>query len=215
MSVKEAILWRKTVKIFDKNQSISDKEINLIIEAGRLSPSSMGLEIISLIVIKNTKIKNQFAKFIMNKSNNIKTVQANILIFILGYNDKYILNDNFLLLRLNRNFGFNKVLLNEMIKKYKKYLLTKKNINSFINNHAYITLSFMILQAADLKIGSTIIGGFNQKKTNILLEKYGYINKNEKYVIIALLLGKYNENIQNSTQSRVRISTQEFAKIIK
>jgi len=49
--------FRHACKMFDENRKISDKEINYILEVGRASPSSFGMEAWKFLVITNHELK--------------------------------------------------------------------------------------------------------------------------------------------------------------
>ena len=59
MSLIENLQWRHAVKAFDPNQSVSQENIDKIIEATRLAPTSSGLQPFKVIVVKNQAIKAQ------------------------------------------------------------------------------------------------------------------------------------------------------------
>ncbi|AHF57195.1 nitroreductase family protein [Spiroplasma eriocheiris] len=215
MSVKDAIEWRKTVKIYDDSKVISAEELATIIEAGRMAPSSMGLEVCNIVVIKNKEIKAKFAYDVLNGSNVEKGLKCDTLVCLVGYNANYLVSDEFLRSRLHRSEALDEKKLSETIEKYRQYLENHDNLTSYVDSQVYITTAFMTLQAADLKIGTTIIGGFNDHHSNDLLHELGYIDKDIKHTVLLLALGKYDEKTTGATFARKRISTEEFAKIVK
>ena len=53
----EAMDFRHACKIFDETKKISDEDMNYILEAGRKSPSSFGMEAWKFLVITNEELK--------------------------------------------------------------------------------------------------------------------------------------------------------------
>lgn len=53
----EAMDFRHACKVFDDTKKISDEDINFILEAGRKSPSSFGMEPWKFLVITNEELK--------------------------------------------------------------------------------------------------------------------------------------------------------------
>jgi nitroreductase len=56
-SFNEAMDFRHACKVFDENKKISERDIIDILEAGRKSPSSFGMEPWKFLVIKNEELK--------------------------------------------------------------------------------------------------------------------------------------------------------------
>jgi len=54
-----AMAFRHACKIFDETKTISEEEINYILEAGRTSPSSFGMEGWKFLVISNQELKEK------------------------------------------------------------------------------------------------------------------------------------------------------------
>ncbi|MDD2887281.1 MAG: NAD(P)H-dependent oxidoreductase [Aliarcobacter sp.] len=53
----EAMDFRHACKIFDETKKVSDEDMNYILEAGRKSPSSFGMEAWKFLVITNEELK--------------------------------------------------------------------------------------------------------------------------------------------------------------
>ena len=59
MNFLEAMKFRHACKIFDENKKISAGEFDFILEAGRLSPSSTGLEQWDFLVVQNPQLRQK------------------------------------------------------------------------------------------------------------------------------------------------------------
>lgn len=56
MNYLEILKFRHACKIFDENKKIGAGEFDFILEAGRLSPSSTGLEQWDFLVVQNKEL---------------------------------------------------------------------------------------------------------------------------------------------------------------
>ncbi|MGB5919860.1 NAD(P)H-dependent oxidoreductase [Arcobacter sp.] len=59
----EAMDFRHACKIFDETKKISDEDMHFILEAGRKSPSSFGMEAWKFLVITNEELKAKLRPF--------------------------------------------------------------------------------------------------------------------------------------------------------
>lgn len=67
MSFLENIHWRYATKKFDPTQKVSDADIEKILEAIRLTPTSFGLQPYHFYVVTNQDIKNQIQSVAWNQ----------------------------------------------------------------------------------------------------------------------------------------------------
>lgn len=66
-SFSEALDFRHACKLFDENKKISNEDIHYILEAGRKSPSSFGMEGWKFLVITNETLKEQLKPLCWNQ----------------------------------------------------------------------------------------------------------------------------------------------------
>ena len=62
-TIIDAFKFRFATKEFDTTKKISDSEFNTILEAGRLSPSSLGLEPWRFLVIQNETLRGKLIPY--------------------------------------------------------------------------------------------------------------------------------------------------------
>ena len=63
MNYLEILKFRHACKIFDESKKISAGEFDFILEAGRLSPSSTGLEQWDFLVVQNKELRRRSKPF--------------------------------------------------------------------------------------------------------------------------------------------------------
>ncbi len=56
-TIIDALAWRRAVKVFDTTKKVSDADLETILEAGRLAPSSIGTEAWKFIVVENPEVR--------------------------------------------------------------------------------------------------------------------------------------------------------------
>lgn len=93
-SILDAMNWRYSPDEFDKNKKLSDKELDTLLQAVILSPSSYGLQPWKFIVVKNTELREKI-KAIGYGQNKI-TDASDLVVFAVEKNidsklvDKYM-----------------------------------------------------------------------------------------------------------------------------
>lgn len=63
-----ALNWRYATKVFDTTKKIPQEDLDIIIEATRLSPSSYGLQPFKLLVVESQEIKDELYKHSYNQA---------------------------------------------------------------------------------------------------------------------------------------------------
>ena len=72
----EAMRFRHACKIFDENKKIDEDKFLDILESGRLSPSSMGMEPTRFVIIENTQLKRKITNPLLESSSNNKCFKS-------------------------------------------------------------------------------------------------------------------------------------------
>lgn len=79
MSIIKQLRWRYATKQFDKNKRLSSKELDLILEAANLAPTSMGLQPFKIFVVENPDVRQKLREAAWNQPQ--VTDASHILIF--------------------------------------------------------------------------------------------------------------------------------------
>ena len=67
MNYLEILKFRHACKVFDESKKISAGEFDFILEAGRLSPSSTGLEQWDFLVVQNEELRQKIREASWNQ----------------------------------------------------------------------------------------------------------------------------------------------------
>lgn len=168
MDFLDALAFRHACKVFDMNQNISDGDKKLILEFGRNSPSSFGIEPWHFLVISDKNLRAQIKPACWNQE---QITSSSFVVIYLSYLPHHFRGDTpFLKQRLTR--------LNQDEGKYKFYLnlvtsfLAAQNTQEWAKRQTYIALANMMTGAASLGIDSCPIEGFEVEKLKPILAEY-------------------------------------------
>jgi len=161
--------WRFATKIFDKEKKIKQEDLDIILEAIRLAPSSMGLQPFHVFVISDKKLREDLKKLSFGQSQ--VTDSAYLLIFC-ARNDINVRIDKMIDLISDNNekikeglSGFKEMLINFTLGKSKEELM------NWSARQTYLALGFGLAACAELGIDSTPMEGFDpeaiHKKLNL------------------------------------------------
>jgi len=168
-SFDEALSFRHACKSFDTSKKITNENMQFILNAARLSPSSYGLETSKYIVITNEKIKLQIQNASMNQSQVGKC--SHLVIVISSINDVKIQSgipqDRFRRLNLpNEKLEFFLSLYTEFVD---RHLYNDEKIYQWVSKQAYLSVGNMITAAAIKGIDSCPLEGFDKESIENIL----------------------------------------------
>lgn len=162
---------RHATKEFDLTKEVSTEDLRYVLEAGRLSPSSFGIEPWQFAVIRDTQLKKKLQKACFSQ---LQVGTASAVIVVLARKDLYI-NDGFVepLLRRDGNEYYDKFVKDFYI----GYTNTmqSKDIANYADKQCYLASMNLMNAAAILGVDSCPIGGFEEEK---ILDIVGEKSKN-------------------------------------
>ncbi len=170
MSFLNNLEWRFATKEFDINKKVSVEDLEKIIEAIRLSPSSYGLQPFHAYIITDKKIKES----IESKSFLQKQIgtSSHLLVFcgISKKSDLYKRIDDYIEIIVASNNATQtkleslKIRLRNIIKS-----MSQENFEAWTQKQCYLTLGFALAACAELKIDSCALEGFEKKSVDKIL----------------------------------------------
>lgn len=165
----EAMDFRHACKIFDENKKISDEDIREILEAGRKSPSSFGMEPWKFLVVMNEDLKARLRPFCWDQ---VQITSCSHLVVILAAIEGVKPESNSPLEMLSRR-TMSQEKLDFYINLYKshlqKTLQSDESIYEWTSRQAYIASANMMTCAAALGIDSCAIEGFEKERVEEIL----------------------------------------------
>ncbi|NGM66844.1 NAD(P)H-dependent oxidoreductase [Sphingobacterium sp. SGR-19] len=206
MSLIEDLKWRHAVKAYDPNKKVSQEDIDKIVEAARLAPTSSGLQPFKVIIVQDQEVKNKLVKGALNPE--CMRDASHIIIFAAW--DRYTAD------RIDHVYNFTTDERGLPRGRFDSYTDMLKNI--YLNEPAernfahtarqtYIALGMALAQAAELRVDTTPAEGFNNAIIDevLELEKQGLKSVSLMYVGYADA-----EKDWLSTMKKVRVPKEDF-----
>ncbi|TLP35183.1 NAD(P)H-dependent oxidoreductase [Arcobacter arenosus] len=165
----EAMDFRHACKIFDENKKVSDEDMNFILEVGRKSPSSFGMEPWKFLVITNEELKAKIRPFCWDQPQ-ITTCSHLVIILAAIENVKPESGEPM------RKFG-RRDMPQEKLDFYegiysshlKDVLSSDENVYSWTARQTYIAMGNMMTAAAVKGIDTCPIEGFEKENVEKVL----------------------------------------------
>ena len=165
----DAMNFRHACKVFDETKKISDEDMKYILETGRKSPSSFGMEAWKFLVITNDELKERLRLACWNQ---VQLTSCSHLVIVLAGIDSVKVESGEVEKRFARS-NMPKETLDFVMGLYaghlKDTLSSDENIYSWTSKQSYIAAGNMMTSAAGLGIDSCPIEGFDKKQVEEIL----------------------------------------------
>ncbi|BBH54460.1 NAD(P)H-dependent oxidoreductase [Fluviispira sanaruensis] len=189
MEFLEALSLRHACKVFDESRTVSEEDKRLIVEFGRQSPSSFGIEPWHFLVISDKNLRERLKPACWNQA---QITTSSFIVVYLSYLPYHFRGDTpFLKQRLWRRSQDNeryKIMLDKVTD-----FLAAQDTQEWAKRQVYIPLANMLTGATTLRIDSCPIEGFDSEKLKPLLVEY--INWNT-FDLVAISAFGYRINEQ-------------------
>ena len=207
MELLETLKWRYATKKFNTNKVSSD-DLSQLISAINLSASSTGLQPYRLFVIENQELREKLGE---GSFNGQIANSSHLLVFAAfekvtsAHIDSYIDHIAF-----ERNIPVES--LNDFKAALNGGILTRSDEVNFnwAARQAYIALGTALIAAAELKIDTTPMEGFDPEKFDELLD----LKSKGLKSVVTLVIGYRDEDDIFAKFKKVRLSESEFATIV-
>ena len=166
----DAMNFRHACKIFDETKKISDEDMRVILEYGRKSPSSFGMEAWKFVVITNEELKVKLRPVCWDQ---VQVTSCSHLVIVLAGIDSVKVESGEVEKRFARR-EMPKESLDMYMGLYashlKKTLSSDENIYCWTARQTYIAAANMMTGAAYMGIDSCPIEGFEKEKVEEILK---------------------------------------------
>ena len=211
MALLDNLKWRYATKAYDSTKKVDQQDVDKIIEAARLAPTSSGLEQFRIIVINDQKLKEKIVPIAMDQKNIAQC--SHLLVFAAW--DKYTeerIDDIYNYITDER--GLPRGRFGSYTAKLKALYLPQTAEENFAHTarQAYIGLGMALAQAAELKVDSTPMEGFDNDALDELL---GLRSKGLRSVVIMPIGYRDSTNDWLVSMKKVRVPKEDFAITIK
>ncbi|MEI2271542.1 nitroreductase family protein [Sphingobacterium sp. ML3W] len=206
MSLITDLQWRHAVKAYDPTKTVTQENIDKILEAARFAPTSSGLQPFKVLVVENQALKDELAKGALNPECMREC--SHVLVFAAW--------DNYTEERIDKVYDFTtderdlpRGRFGSYTDKLKSIYLNEAAERNFAHTarQTYIALGLALAQAAELRVDSTPAEGFDNKLVDevLQLEKLGLKSVSLMYVGVADTSRDWI-----STMKKVRMPKEEF-----
>jgi nitroreductase len=203
--------WRYATKKFDPSRTLEQEKLDVILEAIRLTATSSGLQPYEVLVVTNKEIREQIKPHAWNQGQI--TDCSHLLVFAAW--------DNYTAERINSMFDLTNEIRgfkNEGWENYRAMLLGMYPQRDAETNYqhaarqAYIGLGSALIAAAEARVDSTPMEGFDPKKVDEIL---GLKEKGLRSVILLPLGYRAEEGDWLVDLKKVRRSHEGFITEVK
>jgi nitroreductase len=204
---QEAMEFRHACKVFDTEKKITQKDIYNIVDMGRKSPSSFGMEGWKFLVITNPELKAKLRPLCWDQ---VQITSCSHLVVILSAIDALKPENGIVQKRFARR-GLSQENITNYVNLYSshlaKTLASDANIYEWSARQTYIAAANMMTYAATIGIDSCPIEGFEKENVEAVL---GLDTK--KFQVAMLLPFGYRINEQ---PSQMRLDFEEVVEFIE
>lgn len=204
MNLTEALNWRYAVKKYT-DEKVSEDKIEEILKATLLTASSVGIQPYRIINISNKDIREKLAENSFNKQIN----EASHLFAFAAFETitKSQIHDLISLMASERQLP--EATFEDYKVNLENYLLARTDEENFTwaTKQAYIALGTALVAAADLKVDTTPMEGFD---ASLLDELLNLKEQGLKSVVLLSLGYRDSENDFLANQKKVRLPLEEF-----
>ncbi|RXK00514.1 NAD(P)H-dependent oxidoreductase [Arcobacter sp. CECT 8986] len=203
----KAMNFRHACKVFDDTKQISKEDFEFILEVGRKSPSSFGMEPWKFLVVQNEELKEKIRPACWDQ---VQITSCSELVIVLAKIEDVKVESGIPEKRFarrpmpqeKRDFYVN-LYANHL----KDTLSSDKNIYEWTARQSYIAAGNMMTAAASIGIDSCPIEGFEKDKLEEILQL-----DTTKYQVALVLPFGYRINEQSE---QLRLSLDEVVEYIK
>ena len=205
MKLIESLKWRAAVRKYDTAKKVSKQDLETLLEAGNLAATSMGLQPFKIIVIENKDIQKDLVSLSYNQQQVAEA--SHILVFAIETE----INQETVDAYIDRAVEVRDVPYSAL-EGYKNsisgYLAMMDNDTkqSWATKQAYIALGTVMAAAADLKIDSCAMEGFDPIEYQ---NKLGLKEKN-LFPVVILPIGYRSEEEVMASKPKVRKTREKF-----
>lgn len=206
MSLIENLNWRHATKAYDSTKKVSEADLEKILEAARLAPTSSGLQQFRVIVVEDKDLREKLVPGALNPECMLES--SCVLVFA-AWNEYTPERIDAIYDRTTEERDLPQGRFNSYTDKIKEMYAKQTNEEHFEHaaRQSYIGLALAMAQAAELKIDTTPAEGFDNKMTDEVLglEKMGLKS-------VTLLYVGYSDKKRDwlSTMKKVRNPMDQF-----
>lgn len=199
MNVMESLKWRSAIKKFDPNKQVSETDIEQLIEAANLAATSGGLQPFKIAVIGAGTLKSQLAPHAFGQAQ-VKDA-SHVIVFSVETDISGQTVDAYVE-RAAEVRGQGKEFLIGYADSMKAYINSMDDITKLAwgKNQAYIALGTVLAVAAEMRIDTCPMEGFDAMKFQEILD----LESKNLMPVLILPIGYRSEEDVHSKETKIR-----------
>jgi len=180
--VLDAFQFRHVTKLYDETKVISDEDFAYILEAGRLSPSSLGSEPWKFLVVQSPEMRDKLMPVCPGAVEKLRTASHFIILLArkgVRYDSEYLISQMKDIQQMPAG------MIETVSGHYKNFqelnniLDTERSLLDWSSKQTYIALGNMLTAAAMIGIDSTPMEGFSPVGLEKVLADEGLLGDGE------------------------------------
>ncbi len=175
-----SLYFRHACKLFDEEKKISSEDLHFILEAGRLSPSSFGMEPWNFIVVQNQELKEKIRPACWNQP---QITTCSDLLIITAKVDAPARKEYYEKMFTRREMP--QEMLEKYLSVYRQFINGLHSVYGWSARQCYIAAANIMSYAAMIGVDSCPIEGFEKDK----LEEILGLNTTKEQVALVVALG--------------------------
>lgn len=208
----DAFMFRHACKEFDPGRKVSDSDFELIMEAGRLSPSSFGIEPWQFLVLQNMRVRERLVPVTWGARRSLTTASHYVL--ILARTKAGLLPESeYIQGMLREVHRMPADIADRVTETYRNFLVNdfklidnERAMFDWACKQAYIALGNMMTVAALVGVDSCPIEGYDQDEVERILREEGVLAEDELGLACMVAFGyRVKEPRPKSRQSAERV----------
>jgi len=206
MSLKESLSWRYAVQAFDADGTVSENDIEEIIDIFRLAPSSFGLQPWKLMVIEDKNLQKQLVPVSYNQAKIADASALLVLAYIKNLDESHAIAH---VENTARTTGASL----ESLEPYKNSLLgfvnntPEEHKNAWAKNQVYLAAGVLVAHLAEKRIDACCMEGFSPDDYDRILG----LDKENCSAAVIIPIGKRNEEDPFAKAPKTRFSAEQIS----
>ncbi len=203
--ILSALNRRYATKLFNPDKKVSDSDLDILLEAVRLAPSSLGIQPWRVIVIVDKEMKTRLKAAAYNQAQIGDASQVIVFTSRKSLDEHYVDSylENVMKVRNQKNEdvqGYKKMIMNSYANR------TPEGVKEWNSRQAYIALGILLETAALMNIDACPMEGFDIAQFDRILG----LEKTEYSCAVIAAIGYRSENDKYAFAKKVRFCKEEL-----
>jgi len=207
--IQSALEWRYATKGFDPSKKVSQEDLDTLLDAVRLSPSSLGLQPWKILVISDTQVREKLKAAAWNQAQVTDASQVIVFAARKNLSESYV--DSYLKIvaetrgqEVEDTQGYRQMIMGSVMGR------SDESLFQWNARQVYIALGILLETAALMKIDACPMEGFDAKQFDTILG----LDETDYTSIVIAPVGYRSSEDKYSSVPKVRFSKEQIMKFV-